>query len=690
MRVPESWGDTAAAILAWRYARYTDDIQETDAEDIFHRLATWWAHWAVQTGTLEQHEARDYVRRVVGQLERQEWAPNSPQWFNAGIAQAHGLRGTPRGHWACDGQGGVEPCTDEYTRPQISACFIQRAVDSLDGIMDLAVRETRVFRSGGGSGSNFTPWRAEHTPISAGGTSSGLISFLSILDAGAGAIKSGGTTRRAAKMAVVDSEHADAAQFVDLKASEETGVLAEIIGRHILREYVRTGEVPNVPARARKAIEEHTAQDLTASWADGDTGSDVLRAYGRAKGQNANNSLRVRDSFMQAARLHNSPEGALLRKAARAAWVSGDPGLQFADAINRAHTCPEDGEIHASNPCSEYFFLDDTACNLGSINLAKFVSHGGPGVEIGGGLRIRIDEFRATVRDMMIALDASVSGAGYPHRDIAQGSVNYRTVGVGYAALGEVLVRGGIPYESETALHVTEQISALLGATTWATSAELASKAGSFPRYEVNAEHLQRVLRDKARAASESKLLAADAWAQALQAVAAHGARHAQTTVIAPTGTIGLVMGCDTTGIEPLFAAATIKHLEGGGTIEFRPECVEHALEHFGPGPWICGSGDVSPQGHIDIVAAAQTYIDGGISKTVNMPRSATVEDVHQVFTYAHKRGLKCVALYRDGCKLMQPLTSAGCPECGAEQGPIPDGACAICPECGHREGGCG
>lgn len=719
LRCPVFWSDTAATICAWRYARYTDTIQETDAEQICHRMAVWWAFNAVQQGSLPRYDYDAFVSRITYQLLWQVWAPNSPQWFNAGIAQAYGLTGRARGHYYAEQHGSqataredfsIVAATDEYTHPQISACFIQGTGDSLLGhrsIMGLAERETRVFRGGGGSGSNFSAWREEGAPISGGGKSSGLMSFLKIGDAVAGAIKSGGTTRRAAKMVVVDADHPDAMEFIRLKEREEIGVASEVTGRYLLgqiAQLMRKGVNVaaqlvdlGVPPRVVAAMQDHARVGLLGEWegcTDETFAGYVMAAYGRAEGQNANNSLRVSDGFMRAATHKDAAgrEADLLRAAARAAWVSGDPGLQFSTRINDAHTCPRDGEIVASNPCAEYLFLNDTACNLASVNLRHFVR---PGAERGLSMaNVDYVALQRVIDDMMICLDASVEAAGYPHREIAERSLEYRTVGLGYAALGEVLMESGVRYGSEESIAFVEELTSLVGAYAWQASIRIADSTHPFFGYARNTEPLRDVLATKARRASENKLQSASVWAHVVaQLDAGHGPRNAQCTVIAPTGTIGLLMDCETTGCEPLFAARTVKNLEGGGTFVFEPGCVKRAQERYGKGDFVVGSADVTPLEHCAIVAAAQTYIDGGISKTVNMPRSVSVADIYDIYVAAWRMGVKCVSVYRDGCKLMQPLTAEDapkCPECGTEHPPIPDGSCAICPACGHRIGGCG
>ncbi|VAW15376.1 Ribonucleotide reductase of class II (coenzyme B12-dependent) [hydrothermal vent metagenome] len=822
---------------------------EKSATQVFDRLAGTWTYWGWKGGYFtSEDDARAYFDEIRHMLAAQACAPNSPQWFNTGLHWAYGIDGPGQGHFYVDFETGIlTSSASAYEHPQPHACFIQSIKDDLvneNGIMDLWVREARLFKYGSGTGSNFSRLRGEKEPLSGGGKSSGLMSFLKIGDRAAGAIKSGGTTRRAAKMVVVDIDHPDIEQFIDWKVKEEQKVAALVTGSKIcakalnailkacvncsgsgddcfdaaknpaLKREIRAARKAHVPDNYIRRVVQFARQGYTAMAFDTyDTDWDS-EAYLTVSGQNSNNTVRVTDDFLTAvekdgdwqlqartcdAVTQTLPARDLWEKIGHAAWASADPGIQYHTTINDWHTCPAAGEIRASNPCSEYMFLDDTACNLASLNLMKFR-------EPGGGFQI--EAFEHAVRLWTITLEISVMMAQFPSRQIAQLSYEYRTLGLGYANIGGLLMIDGIPYDSAEARAKCAAITALMTGTAYATSAEMAAELGAFPGFDLNAEPMLRVIRNHTRAAhGEARAYEAlstlpipldhgnladktlgtaaiAAWDRALELGQTHGYRNAQVSVIAPTGTIGLVMDCDTTGIEPDFALVKFKKLAGGGYFKIINQAVPAALAtlgydeaaikaiidyavghgtlHQAPGvnhqtlaakgftgtqiealegvlgeafdvkftfnkwtlgeafctevlgleaerldeadfnllaaigfspkdidaanTYCCGAMTVegapglkdehlavfdcanpcgrkgvralSVQSHIGMMAAAQPFISGAISKTINMPNSATVEDCKDAYMASWKLALKANALYRDGSKLSQPLNA--------------------------------
>ncbi|GIU91573.1 MAG: hypothetical protein KatS3mg011_0479 [Acidimicrobiia bacterium] len=598
--VPANWSQVAVDIMVSKYFRKAgvpqyDDAgnpildeegrqvtgPERSARQVFDRLAGTWRFWGEKYGYFASPEdAQAFEDEIKYMLATQMAAPNSPQWFNTGLNWAYGLTGPAQGFWYVDQDTG-ELCSspDSYSRPAPHACFILGVKDDLvnpGGIMDLWVREARIFKFGSGAGSNFSAIRAENEPLSGGGKSSGVMSFLKIGDRAAGAIKSGGTTRRAAKMVILDVDHPDIEAFIDWKKVEEEK--AKIL--------IRYGGYP---------------ADFNGE------------AYATVSGQNSNNSVRVTNDFIRAVledgdwELINRTDGKvrktvkardLWRRIAEAAWACADPGLQFDTTINEWHTCPADGRIKASNPCSEYMFLDDTACNLASINLTRFYDD-----QTG---RFDIEGYQHAIRLWTIVLEISVAMAHFPSREIALGSYNYRTLGLGYANLGSLLMRQGIAYDSDRGRAIAGALSAILTGYAYATSAELAKAVGPFPRFEVNRDHMLRVIRNHRRAAYDAPpedyegishqvvgldpglcppdLLRAarESWDLALALGERYGFRNAQATCIAPTGTIGLLMDCDTTGVEPDFALVKFKKLAGGGYFKIVNQSVTPALRRLG------------------------------------------------------------------------------------------------------------
>jgi ribonucleoside-diphosphate reductase alpha chain len=654
VEVPAHWSQTATDVLAQKYFRKSglsaatgsSTGGETSAGQVFHRIAGAWEYWGKKLGYFDTGEdALAFYNEHRYMLAMQIAAPNSPQWFNTGLDWAYGIEGNANGHYAYDHEKGeVVECTNAYERPQVSACFIQSVKDDLlgeNGIFDLLKKEARLFKYGSGTGTNFSSLRGTGEPLSGGGTSSGLLSWLKIYDRAAAAVKSGGTTRRAAKMVIVDADHPDIEEFIDWKMNEEKKVHA-----------------------------------LVAAGYSGDWQGE---AYQTVSGQNSNNSVRVTDSFMNLAinngywHLNRRVDGTttklisaaqLFDRIAIAAHQSADPGIQFHDTMNKWNTCKADGVINATNPCGEYCWLDDTACNLASINLIKFLNDDGS---------FDVDTLKHVVRLYTIALDISVSMASYPSKEIAQRSHDYRTLGLGYANLGGLLMSSGVPYDSDEGRNICASITSLMTAHSYRTSAELAEDIGAFPRYEANRDcmcaviDLHRACAPEYASARYTKNHDLPDWAYCKRMAYSKGFRNAQVTVIAPTGTIALVMDCDTTGIEPDYALKKYKTLAGGGsfviensksvkaglkclgykTLEEVPDCQKNVFH--------CAK-DISWQGHIKMMAAAQPFISGAISKTINMPNNATVDDIKEAYMMAWKLGLKSMALYRDGSKASQPL----------------------------------
>ncbi|MGC2203331.1 MAG: vitamin B12-dependent ribonucleotide reductase [Stellaceae bacterium] len=816
---------------------------ETSARQVFDRMAGTWTYWGWKGGYFDsENDARAFYDEIRLMLARQIGAPNSPQWFNTGLHWAYGIDGPAQGHYYVDHESGTLRASDSaYEHPQPHACFIQSVADDLvnqGGIMDLWVREARLFKYGSGSGSNFSKIRGEGEALSGGGRSSGLMSFLRIGDRAAGAIKSGGTTRRAAKMVIVDIDHPDIEAFIDWKVVEEQKVAALVAGSKLAAQHLKqimaacsAGTDPaqnpglkrEIRAARRAMIPENYIQRVIQFARQGYTRIDFRtydtdwesEAYLTVAGQNSNNSVRVSNDFLERVVNHGDweltrrtdgnvakalPAGELWDKIGHAAWGSADPGLQFDTTINEWHTCPESGRINASNPCSEYNFLDDTACNLASLNLMAFRREDGS---------FDVVAFEHAVRLWTIVLEISVLMAQFPSKEIARRSYDFRTLGLGYANLGGLLMSMGIPYDSAAGRALGGAITALMTGSSYATSAEMAGELGAFPGYAENREAMLRVIRNHRRAAHcesagyeglsvlpvpldaancpDSQLAAAArrSWDAALMLGEKHGFRNAQATVIAPTGTIGLVMDCDTTGIEPDFALVKFKKLAGGGYFKIINRAVPQALEALGydapeiaaieryalghgtlagapalnheslrargfneraigaveealasafdikfafnkwtlgeqfcseglgiapsafgdpafdllaslgftraeveaANTWCCGamtlegaphlkpehlpvfdcanpcgrSGrrSLSVEAHIRMIAVAQPFISGAISKTINMPNAATVEDCKDAYMLSWRLGLKATALYRDGSKLSQPLASS-------------------------------
>ena len=787
VEVPKQWSQIATDILAQKYFRKAGVPQqdgtlgrETSAKQVAHRMAHCWRVWGERYGYFASTEdATVFYEELVYSILNQACVPNSPQWFNTGLHECYGIKGKPQGHYYVDqNDGQLKKSTSAYERPQPHACFILSVDDDLvneGGIMDLWVREARIFKYGSGVGTNFSNLRGEGEKLSGGGTSSGLMSFLKIGDRAAGAIKSGGTTRRAAKMVCLDLDHPEIETFIDWKVEEEKKVAALIAAGY-------------------------------ASDYEGE-------AYKTVSGQNSNNSVRIPNAFfeklakgedweltgrMDGRIMKKVPSKALWDKIAYAAWRCADPGTQYDTTINEWHTCPKGGPIRASNPCSEYMFLDNTACNLASANLRKFFNEDDNSFNVVG--------FEYSVRLWTTVLEISVLMAQFPSKEVAQLSYDYRTLGLGYANLGSMLMVSGIPYDSDEARGIAGAITAIMTGISYKTSAEIAKIHGPFPRYSENREDMLKVMRNhraasydadgayvglsikpqgiKAKDCPDYLLKAAcRAWDDAVELGEKYGYRNAQTTVIAPTGTIGLVMDCDTTGVEPDFALVKFKKLSGGGYFKIINQSVPQALNNlkynasevdsiikyavgsasFAGAPFInhqtlsekgfiaeeikklddaslaafevgfvfnvytlgeeclqrlgfkaeqyfnfdwnmlqalgftgaqidaandyvCGAMTIEgaphlkkehypvfdcankcgkkgeryihAHGHIRMMAATQPFISGAISKTINLPNEANIEEIADCYLLSWKLALKACALYRDGSKLSQPLSN--------------------------------
>lgn len=716
VEVPASWSHTAAEILAYKYFRRTGVTQpdgssggEKSAKQVFHRMVNCWTKNAVRHNYINAGEAeQSFYDELVYMLISQMAAPNSPQWFNTGLFDSYGISGPSQGHFYVDPEDGdLKQSSSAYERPQPHACFILSVKDDLlnaGGIMDLLCKEARLFKYGSGSGTNFSALRGVNEPLSGGGVSSGLISFLKIGDRAAGAIKSGGTTRRAAKMVCLDADHPDVEDFIRWKMDEEK--------------------------KASALVDAGYSGDF-----DGE-------AYSTVSGQNSNNSVRVGDEFMRA--VLNNQEWSLtartdgrvmktlsarklLDSIAEAAWYCGDPGLQFDTTINAWHTCPQGGRIRASNPCSEYMFLDDTACNLASVNLCRFFDHDQQ--------EFKIAEFEHTCRLWTIVLEISVLMAQFPSADVARMSFEYRTLGLGFTNLGALIMRHGIAYDSDEARSLAAVVSALMTGVAYRTSAEMAGVKGPFVRFSDNKESLLKVLMQHFDAlkgdvaledSPEIKYTALnpelcnpallrkvkDVWEEVFTLGNLYGFRNAQVTAVAPTGTIGLVMDVDTMGIEPEYSLLKQKKLAGGGVLKLTNASVDIALkvlsysedvrhdivkqlidtgsiysckglkpEHtsvFLTAMGLEGKPGISVWGHLKMLSAVQPFLSGSVSKTINLPAGATVREVAECFISAWKLGLKSVSIYRDGCKSSQPLISGVHPSVQMYETPV-------CSDCGFR-----
>lgn len=716
VEAPEAWSQLAVDIAASKYFRKVG-VPGTKHEKSIRQLVGRVVH-AIKASALKQggyfatkKEADTFAKELQYILLSQRGAFNSPVWFNAGLWESYKVS-SPSEHFAWDPKKkSVIATHNAYERPQCSACFIQSVDDSIEGIFDLAKTEAKLFKYGSGTGSNFSKIRSRYEMTGSGSASSGLLSFLEVLDKGAGAIKSGGTTRRAAKMVVVDIDHPEVLDFIDWKMKEEQKA-------HLL---IAAGLSPDFEGEAYKTV----------------------------SGQNANNSIRVTDAFMKAVEkdgpwrlkarltgktLRELPASDVWRRITHAAWMCADPGVQFHDTINKWHTCPKTDKINSSNPCSEYMFLDDSACNLSSINLVKFLGEKG---------EFDFEAFIHTARTLFVAQEILVDYSSYPTRKIAQNAHDYRPLGLGFANLGSLLMRKGVPYDSDEGRAWAGALTSLLTGVAYLTSAEMARSKGAFVGFKNNRQAMLKVMK------MHEKSLKGLAWSYLPEGLGKavknlwkgviynggkYGFRNAQATVVAPTGTIGLLMDCDTTGIEPDFSLIKFKKLVGGGEIQIVNQAVEPALQALDYSaeeiseilkyiadhntvvgcPHIhdedvaifdCANGSpgsrvLSPESHLKMMAAVQPFISGAISKTVNLPNSASEKDISRVYFLAWKWGLKSVAVYRDGSKQSQPLNmhkpkgvaepvipsfTMKCPECGSDT--VLTSGCYRCPNCGSTVG---
>lgn len=765
IEVPEHWSQSAINILAQKYFRKAGvpsrtevivesdyDIRlcpsvphkdatyssETSAKQVFHRLAGAWTYWGLKQKHIQTSNAMEFYETTYCMLAKQEFAPNSPQWFNTGLNWAYGITGPAQGHY----YGNLSPkgplvlkSEDAFTHPQASACFIQGIEDRLigdGGIMDTCSKEALLFKYGSGSGTNFSNLRGSGESLSGGGISSGLMSFLKIGDVSAGSIKSGGTTRRAAKMVIVDTDHPDIEEFVNWKTNEENKVASLAAGSsliwHHFHQLTEAHGTDDYGQAVKNALESTVPNELieraVLQLNQGinpfikEMGVDwQSEAYQTVSGQNSNNTVRMSDKFISHALdnqlwdLINRTDGkvaktisasSLLDQIAKAAWSSADPGIHYQDVIQEWHTCKESGEIRASNPCSEYLFLDDTACNLASLNLVKFVKKDGT---------FDYERFFKTSQHVQTILDITVGMAQYPTKEIAIGSMNFRTTGIGVANLGGLLMRWGIPYDSEEGRFVGSTINSVMTGAAYLKSTELAKTLGTFPQYEKNKESMMQVILKHFNASNNLDIVTKGQclpipmatvtqmgdiefyqnalWKKVVEEGYKHGFRNAQTSVAAPTGTIGFVMDCDTTGIEPSFSLLAYKSLAGGGGMTIVNECVYDCLISLGyhdkdaqditallksgkslneinhiqtlkpntKEALACAS-DISVMGHLKMLSVCQQFLSGSLSKTINMPAETTVNEIKSLIYAGRDLGLKALAIYRDKSKLSQPLMS--------------------------------
>ncbi len=705
VEAPESWSQLAVDIAASKYfRRKLPRIEnESSIRQLVSRVVQAIHFSAKKQGDYfaSEKDLAHFTEELKFILIHQMAAFNSPVWFNAGVFEAYQLESMNQ-MWAWDfKKKAVVSFENAFERPQVSACFIQSVNDSLESIFDLAKTEAKLFKYGSGSGTNFSPLRSKYEELQTGGTSSGLIAFLEVLDRGAGAIKSGGTTRRAAKMVCVDIDHPEIIDFIEWKMNEEKKAKALILAGY-------------------------------PSDYEGE-------AYRTVAGQNANNSVRLTNKFMRAveqdkdwlllSRSDNETSRKVVRKIkardlwqrlGHAAWSCAEPGVQFHDTINEWHTCPEAGEIRASNPCSEYMFLDDSACNLASVNLVKFLKADGS---------FDLESYQHVARILLIAQDILVDYASYPTQKIAENSHHYRPLGLGFANLGSLLMRMALPYDSEKGRAWAGVLSAVMGGVAYQTSAELAKSKGAFPGFSKNKTAMLQVMSLHQKSLSlvpwselpgDFKLQTKNLWKEVISQGSEVGFRNSQVTVMAPTGTIGLFMDCDTTGIEPDFSLVKLKKMVGGGEVEIINSALPGALKklgyseneikkmlefvlknnqiHSAPGllekhqavfSGATGPGALSPESHLLMMAAVQPFISGAISKTVNLPETASEKQIADLFHQAWKLQLKAVAIYRDNSKFSQPLNqkifTMKCPLCQSDT-ELQSG-CYRCPNCGHTVG---
>ncbi|MCF7837173.1 MAG: vitamin B12-dependent ribonucleotide reductase [Candidatus Marinimicrobia bacterium] len=676
VEAPTTWSMLATNVVASKYfyGPQRSPEREYSVRQLVHRVARTITDWGIEDGLFAgEEDAAAYYDELATLCLQQYGSFNSPVWFNCGLYHQYqvGLDNNPGGFYWNPQTENIARAATQYEYPQCSACFIQSVNDTMEGIMELARSEAMLFKYGSGTGTDLTPLRSQRERLSGGGVPSGPLSFLRVYDAIAGVVKSGGKTRRAAKMNTLKCRHPDIKEFIQAKQEEER--------------------------KAWALIEE------------GYDGSFNGEAYASVAYQNENLSIRITDEFMQAVARDEewqtywvtdaSKKGPcykardLLRWIGEGAWICGDPGLQFEDTIQRWHTCKHTGPINASNPCSEYMFLDDSACNLASLNLMKFMEPGRP---------FDAERFAAAVRIFITAQELIVDHASYPTEGIAASSHRFRPLGLGYANLGCLLMSLGLPYDSEAGRALASTLTAIMHFNAYAHSAELSQILGPFDGFAENRECMIEVIEQHVAALDaipkncpEALSVAArEAAERALEQGRRHGYRNAQVTVLAPTGTIGFMMDCDTTGVEPDIALVKYKALAGGGMLKLVNRSVAQSLRHLGyneadikdilafidehdtiEGAPKLHEGDLpvfdcafKPQNgkrfisylaHVRMMAAVQPFLSGAISKTVNMPNEATIEQIIETYQLAWEQGLKALAVYRDGCKRSQPLNTA-------------------------------
>lgn len=672
---PQFWSETAADITASKYFRKTGSKVDSPCEKSLKELVNRVVKALGKSATEQKYFAtpkdlKNFLLEIKSIVFNQLGAFNSPVWFNVGLYESYKLKSMSE-HWAYDFKSKkITAVENAFQRPQCSACFIQSIDDSIEGIFELARNEARLFKYGSGTGTNFSSLRSKYEDINAGGTSSGLISFLEVLDKGAGAIKSGGTTRRAAKMVLLDDDHPELIEFIDWKLEEEK--------------------------KAQALIKAGYPSDYEGP------------AYKTVSGQNSNNSVRISNAFMKALDtkakwalkshvtgkpLREFPAGEIWGRLVRAAWSCADPGVQFKDTINEWHTCSETDLIRASNPCSEYLFLDDSACNLASINLVKFFDEAGS---------FQLEKYLHVARILFIAQEILVDYSSYPTEVIAQNSHDFRPLGLGFANLGSLLMRIGYGYDSDEGRAWASMLTALMTGQAYKASAEIAAVKGPFPGFKKNRKTMLKVMKKHQAGLNEIsygvfpqnlKQEVQSVWQDAIKLGEKFGYRNAQATVIAPTGTIGLMMDCDTLGIEPDFSLFKHKMLSGGGSLTLVNQSISPALkklgysdeqigaltlkinenksinglikeDHLGIFETATGTPRLRPEAHVLMMAAVQPFISGAISKTVNLPESATPEDISEIYRLSYDLGLKAVAIYRDNSKGSQPLQNIECLDC--------------------------
>lgn len=747
VEAPDFWSDTAVKILAQKYfykgygyeTKEGDNelspcviavnaitrIQEISLKQVVKRLTNTWAHYGYKLNYFTDYDEAIYFRNSIAKaIVEQVVAPNSPQWFNTGIYHMYAYKGpVDVNRWAIGDDGNIFDTKCTYERPQVHACFINGIEDSLNGITDLVKTEARLFKLGSGSGANYSNLRGAGERLSGGGTSSGLMSFLPIGDRSAGSIKSGGTSRRAARMVSVDLDHPDIESFIDWKPNEEMKAVAIDIGSHAMHEAIETLKNSKRTNKDIKAAIKKGGRWAIETWlrraSHGDDSNFIRKlpvffeseAMDTVSGQNSNNTIRVTNGFMKSVAdgsnanviLYNRTDGSvaknipaneLWQKICSAAYMSADPGLHFSDSINDMNTCPHIGDIHGSNPCSEYVFLDNTACNLASINLGKLWLDTSR-YTITECLSFVGSELQELSRLLTIMLDISISMASYPTKKMASMAYNTRTIGLGYTNIGGLLLKLGVPYNSRAAADIAEFLTAVMNASSMTKSGELAKKLGSYVSF--NPIHHEDVLNKYIDRIDEfddtqsvihnilSNPIVYDLYNQALGYIRNGFMRNAQHTLIAPTGTIGLVMDVDTTGIEPIYSLYTKKSLAGGGSLSLgipaandliaKQKNSDEIIAYIDKHGTIVGAKDeldisdnvydcllnaneIGVDAHLNVMAAAQRHLSGAISKTINLPANCTIEDISNAYIGAWKRGIKAIALYRDGSKATQPLSS--------------------------------